>query len=54
MVEFNEFINEAEMVDLPLAGGRFTWSRIGDRRQCSRIDRFLVSSDWKDFFGGLS
>lgn len=42
LMEFNDFINEAELVDLPL-GGQFSWSRNSELRQCSRIDRFLVS-----------
>lgn len=38
MVEFNDFIYEEALVDLPLEGCSFTWLRGGDRRQCSRID----------------
>lgn len=54
MVDFNEFINEEELVDLPLPGGEFTWFRDGARNQFSRINRFLLSSDWEDFLGGTS
>lgn len=54
MREFNEFINEAELVDLQLSGGDFTWFRNGDRNQWSRIDRFLISTDWEDFLSGTS
>lgn len=54
MMEFNDFINEVELVDLPLIGGQFTWSRNSDTHHCSRIDRFLVSTDWLERFGGSS
>lgn len=53
MVEFNDFINTAELVDLPLTGGDFTWFRGGDGNQHSRIDSFLVSADWEDHFNSL-
>lgn len=52
MAEFNDFINERELVDLPLVGGDYTWFRNNDSHQCSRIDRFLISVDWEDIFGG--
>ncbi|XP_057425694.1 uncharacterized protein LOC130719065 [Lotus japonicus] len=45
MFEFNNFIESMEMLDLPLAGRKFTWCRPNGRAQ-SRIDRFLVSPDW--------
>ncbi|XVF38861.1 hypothetical protein REPUB_Repub20aG0138600 [Reevesia pubescens] len=38
--DFNNFINEAELVDLPLLDSKFTWFDSGSKR--SRIDRFLV------------
>lgn len=40
MTDFNELIDELELMDLPLAGGNFTWSRAGDRMQWSRIADF--------------
>lgn len=54
MVEFNDFINEEALVDLSLEGCSFTWFRGRERRQCSRIDRFLYSTDWGEQFGGSS
>ena len=50
MVEFHDFINYATLLDLPLKGGDFTWSRSGDESVCSRLDRFLVSADWEKVF----
>jgi len=48
--EFSDFIAELGLMDFPLAGGVFTWSRTFDPPIWSRIDRFLVSPDWEDRF----
>ncbi|XP_057443259.1 uncharacterized protein LOC130735191 [Lotus japonicus] len=45
MEEFNTFIEEAELVDIPTAGKKFTWYRPNGQAM-SRLDRFLVSNDW--------
>ena len=50
MAEFREFINQRALVDLPLRGGDYTWSRSGVDSVASRLDRFLVMVDWEDFF----
>jgi exonuclease III len=42
---FNQFIDDNDLVDLPLCGRSFTWYK-GDGRSMSRIDRFLLSEDW--------
>ena len=49
MKAFNEVINELQLVDLPLLGGSVTWS---NGMSASRIDRFLVNSEWEDHFVG--
>lgn len=43
MHDFNVFIANMDLVDIPLAGRKFTWRRANDQAQ-SRIDRFLVST----------
>ncbi|XP_058726658.1 uncharacterized protein LOC131598027 [Vicia villosa] len=47
--EFEEFIRESEVEDVPCKGKKYTWFG-GNGRSKSRIDRFLVSSnivrDW--------
>lgn len=43
---FEDFIIEARLTDVGLVGRKFTWSRL-DGRCCSRIDRALVSSEWR-------
>lgn len=52
MRDFNDFINNSELVDLHLVGGEYTWFRQGARNQFSRIDRFLISGDWDMYFSG--
>lgn len=45
MREFNDFIYEMELLDLPLAGRKFTWRRPNNQAK-SRIDRYIVSAEW--------
>ncbi|XP_071695506.1 uncharacterized protein [Rutidosis leptorrhynchoides] len=42
-IDFNEFINNLNLNDLPLGGRRFTWMT-KDGRKLSKIDRIMVSS----------
>jgi hypothetical protein len=50
MHEFNDFISECGLLDIPLEGGLFTWSNNRDVPAMSRIDRFLFSPAWADHF----
>nr|KYP41921.1 hypothetical protein KK1_036692 [Cajanus cajan] len=43
--EFNEFINNMELEDVPLNGRSFTWFR-PNGKAISRIDRILISREW--------
>lgn len=45
MKTFNEFITQAELIDLPMARRKFTWYR-DNGSSCSRLDRFLLSDEW--------
>ncbi|GKV44765.1 hypothetical protein SLEP1_g51921 [Rubroshorea leprosula] len=45
MREFDCFIQETKLIDLPLAGRKFTWYH-SNGNQMSRIDRFLLSEGW--------
>ncbi|XP_057436703.1 uncharacterized protein LOC130729089 [Lotus japonicus] len=45
MVEFNRFIEEMEVLDLPLSGRKYTWVRPNGQAQ-SKIDWFLLSLEW--------
>ncbi|KAL8508350.1 hypothetical protein ACS0TY_018812 [Phlomoides rotata] len=43
--QFNRFISDTDLVDLPLLRRKFTWYKDnGD--SCSRIDRFPLSTSW--------
>lgn len=44
---FFSFIDDLELVDLPLQGGGYTWSGGGTM---SRLDRFLVTWEWEEHF----
>ncbi|KAG5613408.1 hypothetical protein H5410_024689 [Solanum commersonii] len=51
MKDFSEFIQDMGLIDLPLHGATYTWTRGEDFLQASRIDRFLISAEWNEFFG---
>ncbi|XP_020233376.1 uncharacterized protein LOC109813582 [Cajanus cajan] len=50
MEEFNSFIRDMELIDVPLVGKRFTWFR-SDGSMMSRLDRVLVSESWSAHWG---
>jgi hypothetical protein len=47
---FADFTTEMGLMDLPLAGGVFTWA---NNMSWSRLDRFLVSPEWEFSYPGL-
>jgi endonuclease/exonuclease/phosphatase family metal-dependent hydrolase len=51
MVEFSEFIFEQGLIDIPLVGGRSSWSNC---RTWYIIDRFLLSTEWEEYFPEVS
>jgi len=44
---FNDFIENSELVDVPMVGRKFTWYKPNGSVK-SRIDRVLVSREWLD------
>ena len=53
MRQFSYFFDELELINLPLLGGNFTWSRGLRNQNLARLDRFLVSQDWLDHYGNV-
>jgi len=51
MVEFSDFIFEQGLMDIPMVGWRSMWSNC-----CAwpRIDRFLLSTEWEEYFPEVS
>ncbi|XP_016178153.1 uncharacterized protein LOC107620520 [Arachis ipaensis] len=45
--DFKEWVQDLQLVDLPLTDRQFTWFR---GRSCSRVDRILVSMEWLENF----
>lgn len=43
---FKSFVNSFSLVDLPMAGGRFTWTNSQQPPLLVRLDRFLLSYDF--------
>ena len=54
MRRFSHVIDDLELKDLPLKGGCFTWTRGSRNLRMARLDRFLVSDDWENYFGNIS
>jgi hypothetical protein len=54
MHNFSDFISAQGLIDTPLLGGKFTWSNGRSIDARSRLDRFLFTADWEDYFGLIS
>ena len=54
MRRFNEVLNEMRLRDLPLQGGSFTWRGGHNNQRMSRLDRFLVTADWENWFSNMT
>jgi hypothetical protein len=50
MREFNQFMEEMELMDVPLLGRQFTWFHPNGVTM-SRLDRMLLSFDWYVLWG---
>lgn len=45
MERFEDFINNNELIDLPLVARNNAWSNNQERQAMSRIDHFLISNE---------
>ncbi|WJX18270.1 hypothetical protein P8452_08084 [Trifolium repens] len=52
VVEFQKFVEDLELVDLPILGRRFTWYHPNGRAM-NRIDRALISDEWAARWGNV-
>ncbi|XP_026429123.1 uncharacterized protein LOC113325110 [Papaver somniferum] len=52
MKDFNKFINNWDLVDLPLTGEKYTWSNFQEFPTCSRIDRLIINKKWDEYYPG--
>ena len=50
---FNSFILQAKVVDLPIRGSRFTWSNNREEASWAHLDRFLLSPEFFSWFLNL-
>lgn len=50
MADFNDFIDGLEVIDLPMFGTKFTWANSDNVAKWSRLDRFLIHSEWLSRF----
>ncbi|RVW35116.1 hypothetical protein CK203_085887 [Vitis vinifera] len=50
MKDFDDFISDYELIDLPLRSASFTWSNMQVNPVCKRLDRFLYSNEWEQAF----
>jgi len=53
MREFSECIEDMDLIDLQLSGGRYTWYKGDNHITASRIDRIMVSTEWNNLFTNI-
>ncbi|XP_060190379.1 uncharacterized protein LOC132619509 [Lycium barbarum] len=53
MLGFSNTILDLDLIDPQLQGAQFTWSRGEESFQASRIDRFLISTEWSEMFNTI-
>lgn len=53
MRNFSEIISDLQLINLSLLVAQYTWSRGENNLQASRIDRFLISTEWNESFKSI-
>lgn len=51
---FCDFVYRKELIDVQMSGAKFTWSNFQDRPTLSKLDRFLISTDWDDYLSPIN
>ena len=53
MRRFSQVLDDLVLKDLPLQGGVFTWSGGPRNQRLAKLDRFLVTDEWENYFGNM-
>lgn len=53
MCEFSGWIEDLELHDPILVGGKYTWVRGANHLNNARLDRFLFSAEWEENFNKI-
>lgn len=48
--EFYEFVDSNELINVPIFRAQYTWYNYQERPSLSKLDRFLISPEWDDYF----
>lgn len=54
MQDFDSFIDNHNLIDIPIQGARYTWISSSSVFSSSKLDRFLISVGWEDHFPSIS
>lgn len=50
----SNWVNSHSLIDLQMSGASFAWSNHQSPPTMSRLDRFLVSTDWLDLYPAVA
>lgn len=49
--EFNDLINELQLIEISFMDRKFTWSNMREIPSMTNLDRVMVSTEWEDRIG---
>ena len=52
--KLHKVIDDLELKDLALHGGDFTWAEGPGNQRMVRLDKFLISDEWENYFGTVN
>lgn len=53
MRDFEEFVRSSNLRDIPLSNAKYTWTNGQDYPILNKLDKFLTSSDWEEFYRNI-